>query len=463
MERVHIYHTNDIHSHLENWPRITAYLREESKRLKQENETVFSFDIGDACDRVHPLTEATDGKANIRLLNEVKYDAVTIGNNEGIGSSKKQLNHLYDEANFPVVISNLYDYKTGYPPEWAKIFHIIQTESGHKIGLFGLTAPFPTSYKPIGWNVKNPDEVIGDILELLSPLVDSIILLSHLGIGEDQRIAEMYPMISVIIGSHTHHLLPNGKKVRNTLLAAAGKYGQYVGHIELEIDENKIITAEATVKETATMKPPKNEKWIIEGYETKGHQLLNEQVIATIPSNYSVNWQGNSELVTLGLESLKEYAHTDAAILNAGLFMQPLIEGTVTKDALHQVLPHPMRILRCTLDGENLTRLIYEMEKNRLFLRNFPIKGIGFRGKVFGEICYNGVTYDKITGEVNWLGEPIEPAKQYTFATVDHFMFIPFFPTIEIIGTNEVLFPFFIRNVLGQYLKKHYPAKKSAE
>ena len=71
MERIHIYHTNDIHSHFENWPRISGYLREESKRLEQENETVFSFDIGDACDRVHPSTEATDGTANILLLNEV--------------------------------------------------------------------------------------------------------------------------------------------------------------------------------------------------------------------------------------------------------------------------------------------------------------------------------------------------------------------------------------------------------
>ncbi|MER2132742.1 MAG: 5'-nucleotidase C-terminal domain-containing protein [Carnobacterium inhibens] len=463
MERIHIFHTNDIHSHFENWPRISAYLRDESRRLEKENEAVFSFDIGDACDRVHPLTEATDGKANIQLLNEVRYDAVTIGNNEGIGSSKNQLNHLYDEANFPVVISNLVDENTGFPPEWAKVFHIVQTASGHKIGLFGLTAPFPTSYKPIGWNVKNPDEVIGDILELLTPLVDSVILLSHLGIGEDQRIAELYPMISVIIGSHTHHLLPHGKVVRNTLLAAAGKYGQYVGHIELEIEDNRIKKATATVKETVTIKAPLNEEQLIEGYEIKGHQLLNEQIVASIPSNYPVSWQGSSELVDVGLKALKEYANTDAAILNAGLFMQPLIEGTVTKDELHQVLPHPMRILRCTLDGENLIRVIYEMEKNRLFLRNFPIKGIGFRGKIFGEICYNGLAYDKMTGEVTWLGKPVEKTKHYTFATVDHFMFIPFFPTIEIKGENEVLFPYFIRNVLGQYLKKHYPADNVTE
>ena len=199
---------------------------------------------------------------------------------------------------------------------------------------------------------------------------------------------------------------------------------------------------------------------MIEGYEQKGHKLLNEQVIAATPATFPINWHGKSEIVEVGLEALKEYARTDAAILNAGLFMQPLVEGTVTKNDLHKILPHPMRILRCTLYGEDLIRMIYEMEKNRLFLRNFPIKGIGFRGKIFGEICYNGVAYDKITGEVSWLGKKVERTKRYTFATVDHFMFIPFFPTIEIKGENEVLFPYFIRNVVGQYLKNHYPTDK---
>ncbi|MEG2603235.1 MAG: metallophosphoesterase, partial [Carnobacterium sp.] len=82
MERVHIYHTNDLHSHFENWPRIEAYLAQQQKAHQEQKENVFTFDIGDACDRVHPLTEATDGQANIQLLNEGHYDAVTVGNNE---------------------------------------------------------------------------------------------------------------------------------------------------------------------------------------------------------------------------------------------------------------------------------------------------------------------------------------------------------------------------------------------
>ncbi|HFM7627061.1 TPA: bifunctional metallophosphatase/5'-nucleotidase, partial [Enterococcus faecium] len=55
--------------------------------------------------------------------------------------------------------------------------------------------------------------------------------------------------------------------------------------------------------------------------------------------------------------------------------------------------------------------------------------------------------------------KPIDLNKNYTFTTVDHLMFVPFFPTIEIAGKNEFLFPEFIRSVVGDYLKAHYPIK----
>ncbi len=58
-------------------------------------------------DRAHPLTEATDGQFNVTLMNQIHYDGVTIGNNEGLGNSKEQLIHLYDHANFDVILGNL--------------------------------------------------------------------------------------------------------------------------------------------------------------------------------------------------------------------------------------------------------------------------------------------------------------------------------------------------------------------
>ncbi|HAJ55057.1 MAG TPA: multifunctional 2',3'-cyclic-nucleotide 2'-phosphodiesterase/5'-nucleotidase/3'-nucleotidase, partial [Lactobacillus sp.] len=58
---------------------------------------------------------------------------------------------------------------------------------------------------------------------------------------------------------------------------------------------------------------------------------------------------------------------------------------------------------------------------------------------------------------VLWHGEPLVLERQYTFATVDNFLFIPFFPTIEIMGSNEFLFPKLIREVVGDYMAKVFP------
>ncbi len=82
-KKITILHTNDLHSHFENWPKIRRYLLTERQRYIAAGHTVLTFDIGDAMDRAHPLTEATNGQRNVSLMNEIGYDAVTIGNNEG--------------------------------------------------------------------------------------------------------------------------------------------------------------------------------------------------------------------------------------------------------------------------------------------------------------------------------------------------------------------------------------------
>ena len=79
METIHILHTNDIHSHLENWSRISDFLLTKKQQYQQQGDSVFLFDVGDAVDRVHPLTEATMGQANIALMNKIGYTAATIG------------------------------------------------------------------------------------------------------------------------------------------------------------------------------------------------------------------------------------------------------------------------------------------------------------------------------------------------------------------------------------------------
>ena len=84
MEKLVILHTNDLHSHFENWPKIRRFMLGTRAAEQAQGASVLAFDDGDAMDRSVPLTEATDGQINIQLLNEIGYDAVTIGNNEGM-------------------------------------------------------------------------------------------------------------------------------------------------------------------------------------------------------------------------------------------------------------------------------------------------------------------------------------------------------------------------------------------
>lgn len=460
MEEIVLFHTNDLHSHFENWPKIRRLVKAKRSLYQKEGKTVVTIDLGDFSDRCHPLTEATDGRANVAIMNTLAYDLVTIGNNEGIGNSKKQLEHLYDQATFEVVLANLEDPKTQTLPDFCQAYKIMTTKEGTKLGFIGLTAPFSLTYNPNGWTIKQVETVLPQLITEVAPQCDVLILLSHLGIDTDFMIAANYPEIQVILGSHTHHLFKDGEKINHVQLAAAGKYGQYMGEVHLFVDaDTKQVTSYAKTIETASLEEQATDAKEIAGYLTEGHRLLQAQQIAQIPETLSTDLRQPYAFITVALKALKEAGQTEAAVLNNGLFLADLPEGIINADQLHEALPHPMHLIKVTLKGSDMSRLIREMEKSRQFLRKFPIRGMGFRGKIFGELCYDGIRFERNSQTVFWQGKPIQPEQKYTLTTVDHFQFVPFFPTIELVGEVEFLFPDVLRTVVANYLHAHYPIK----
>src|SRR5699024_1057197 len=107
-EKLYFYYTNDLHSYFKNWSRVVGFLKNETAKREENNESYWIADIGDFVDRVHPIAEAFMGKANVELLNEAGYDLATIGNNEGITLSHDDLYTLYDNADFQLVCANLH-------------------------------------------------------------------------------------------------------------------------------------------------------------------------------------------------------------------------------------------------------------------------------------------------------------------------------------------------------------------
>ncbi|WP_251952852.1 bifunctional metallophosphatase/5'-nucleotidase [Levilactobacillus brevis] len=458
MERITILHTNDLHSHFENWPRIRRYLKTTRQQVMADGATVYTFDLGDHVDRVHPVSEATNGQQNIQLMNQIGYDGVTIGNNEGLGFVRAQLDHLYDHANFPVILGNLRTPDTHELPDWAIDHRLLTTAAGTRLLVLGLTAPYHLTYPLAGWQILDVQPTLAALLQRFAGQFNVCVLLSHLGLDVDRLLAKRFPQVTVIIGSHTHHLLPHGEHDHQSLLAAAGKFGRYIGKIELSITpDHQVKSAVASVTETATLPVADGDTAEITGLQDLGESILSEQRVANLPTAMEADPTGQPRLVREGLHAIAEYAGTQAAILNAGLFLQDLPSGVVNQNQLHQLLPHNMHVMTVTLSGYDLWRLVQEFELARLFLRRFPQKGMGFRGKIFGELNYLGLAYDAVTHQVTWRGEPLSPTRQYRIAMVDHYLFIPFFPTISIVGKNQILYDDLLREVFAQYLARHYP------
>ncbi|WP_117168976.1 bifunctional metallophosphatase/5'-nucleotidase [Paraliobacillus sediminis] len=458
-EDIFFYYTSDLHSHFENWPKITQFLNNKKLERMREKQSYWIFDNGDHMDRVHPISEALLGQGNVALLNQAKYDFVTLGNNEGITLEHHDLFQLYDAAAFSVVCANLTSLD-GVNPDWLKTSDQFETQSGIKIGIIGLTAPFHAFYDPLGWKVEDPYIGLERELIKLKDKTDIIILLSHLGINDDEWIADHYPAVDVIIGGHTHHLFRDGYKRNESILTAAGKYGHYVGEIILTWDHElqQLINKQAYATQIDHIEEDSETKQLIDKQSEIANIKL-EQPITMLTKPLVVSWNEETELIKDLTKTLLDWTKADIAMLNTGLLLESLPEGLVTYADIHRICPHPINPCVVTLKGQELIEVIRASLTK--FFTELEVQGFGFRGKVLGKMVYAGLEIkteidqdgEERLIEASWSSNPIDPKQTYTVATADMFTFGHLSPQIARSKSKRFFMPEFIRDLLVETLK----------
>lgn len=451
METIHILHTNDIHSHFEYWPQIHRLLLNKREEYEKCGEPVFLFDIGDHVDRSHPFTEGTSGKGNIQLLNAAQYDAVTIGNNEGITMAKAALNELYEDAQFDIVVGNLHDVNNEIP-EWAIPSTIYKTPSGTRIGVLGATAYYNQFYETLGWNIIPSREQLIVEAKTLAAHTDLIICLSHLGLPEDRLLAQECTEIDLILGAHTHHLLPEGELVNHSLLAATGKFGDFVGHVTLQYDKKAkcLIDKHAQLYRSADLPVDDADIKQLNDFLDVGKKALDEKLFYN-QTDLKQNLFAPSDLSSFFGRALIDYTGADCALFNAGIFLGSLDEGWVTKGDMHRVLPHPINVCTIQLSGAELLE-VYEQSLNEE-LAHIEVKGLGFRGTLMGALIHERLFMNR-WGTLFAGNQEVVPHQIYTLATLDMFTFGFFFPQFKD-SQKEYLMPDLIRDVLAKYGQKN--------
>ncbi|GFH42292.1 multifunctional 2',3'-cyclic-nucleotide 2'-phosphodiesterase/5'-nucleotidase/3'-nucleotidase [Lactococcus hodotermopsidis] len=438
-----IVHLNDLHSHFENYPKIKRFFAAQSAGFLD----VLRFDLGDNVDRSHPLSEATLGQANIALMNDLNLTAATIGNNEGLGLQKSSLNRLYDSANFPVILANLKD--KGRQPNWALEKMTIETSFGMTVDIFGLTAPYPLAYPLAGWEILDPMQVLSE--QLRDSQADFRILLSHVGWRFDDDAAAKFDNLDLILGSHTHHLYEYGRKVNGTMIAAAGRYGEHVGEITLYFDESfNCIRSEIFAENTRHLPSQVGDKELIQQLADRGHALLQTDKIMNLPSAISNDFP-QYEATHFVAEILGDFYQIPAVIINSGMIVKP-IPAQLTRDDLHEILPHSIRMVKFSVNGAELQKICFELYEISSFLKTQKIKGMGFRGKTFGDLVMVGLLVEN--GRVYYQDVLVSDTVTYDILVPDQYYFAAYFPILKNSGQADILFPRFMREIVADYLKE---------
>ena len=253
-----ILHTNDTHSCIFPLAKTLAdtaiadrggYLRRIAaiKQQRQLDPDLLLFDSGDFS-QGSPYYSLFKGDVEVSLMNQMRYDAATIGNHEfdfGIDNMAR----IFRMAKFPIVCAN-YDF-TGTVLEGIVKPYIVIKRKGIRIGVFGLSPALDGLVDPKncpGVRFLDPAETAQKMVDILrdKKKCDLVICISHLGwlyddTGDQNMISKTHG-IDLVLGGHSHTYFNNlrytdnidGKPIPDD---QNGKHAIYVGKMTLSMQK----------------------------------------------------------------------------------------------------------------------------------------------------------------------------------------------------------------------------------
>lgn len=450
-----ILHTNDTHDHLEafegkNGESLGGIARRATlfKQVEAERPNVLIFDAGD-CFQGTPVFTFFGGEADYKAMQAAGYDATTVGNHDldnGLGNLRKQARYLA----FPPLSCNLTD-DAGKPLfPTSRIFEA----GGLKVGVTGVMGE--NAYYAVakamreGVRFNDPDPILRkQVADLRAQGADLVVVLSHSGHEEELAMAKAVPGIDVIVGGHSHTLVPKPVPVvngdRTTLVLQAFQWGQYVGRLDLTVDAGKIQSYHGELLPvTDKLQPDPAVDALVKGYTEQIARQMNEVVGSS--KVYFANERksmGDAPIGNLITDVLREVTGADVAIMNSGGIRAPLPRGAIKRGDVFSMLPFENRLVRFKADAKLMQELADFVAAKLGDKGSLQIGGLAFHAK--------GGKASRVTVG----GKPLDPKRTYVVTTIDYLAngndgATVFTKARAVEPTGQL-----IRDAFFAYLKKH--------
>ena len=416
---VKIFHTSDVHGFyfpttvkgqtFGGFATFAGYLENQTKPY-------LLLDSGDFTSGTYEAKKSK-GEYSVDFINELGYNAVTLGNHENDFKDDALLrNNAALKAD--LLVLNAEDRQTKKYPAHIKPYAFYNI-NGYKIAVIGVGKEFSSNSKYI--KINKPRKLLKKaVAEVKSQNPDAIILLIHDSAQDDKHETAYTTVklteglgIDLVLGGHAHKIIQN-KKAGNTVFAESGTALRGITKATLTFDDKtkKLtdIKTEYVLMDNEKIKPSKN----MLAFAEKRLDKKMEIVIGKAQENISnkpgtANGGVDSYLGDLFCDIVKNATGAEIAVINSGAIRTSVQAGDITNRVIEEILPFQNKIMKVKVDGKFIEKLVRKSLKENSSLFQYS----GLKAKYFFK--NNRVKIIEIL--VN--GQPLNNAQIYTLAVPD--------------------------------------------
>lgn len=465
--RLTIYHLNDFHGHLAHLTpegetpvisRIAWQVRKHQQSVQDvPNRGVMFFSSGDDLmgsifDELLSTSQQDFGvHASYHLYSAIGMDGVCLGNHDFDMGLKQLKTAIHNNANFPIFAANLRCPMLKDVCFPAAIYY----HKGIRISVIGLVTAAELKISDSACFVTDPIPVAKNLVSLLRPHCDVLIILSHIGYSlansavpmkhaGDVELANSLPpgSVDLIIGAHSHdELNKEGLSPKNVIngipIVQTGMSGRFLGQVDIKISHKDTAVYQAKLIPVETIPiDTEFEQDMVTPIVAQARSLFDQTLGVTSNDSMMIgdvvtarcdtgeipiaNFIVDALVSRLKLAEIPvDLAMIDASSLHQGLRSS----GTITYGDWFKIMPYADTLRIFTLTGQELMDLLHD-NAQRVDLPNEPRteRGFLFFSK---DLRYNILIADNRANarasEVTFKGKPLESLldKQFHLVSTD--------------------------------------------
>ena len=209
-------------------------------RADRGDDQVLFLDGGDTWQGSYTALK-TNGQDMVDCMKLLKPDAM-VGHWE-FTLGEDRVKEIIDDMGYAFLASNIFDNEWDEPVfDSTAMFE----KGGVKVAVIGQAMPYTPIANPRWMFPKwsfgiRPETLQDNVDNARADGAEVVVLLSHDGFDVDRKLAGVVNGIDVILTGHTHDAIPQAIEIGNTLLLSSGSHGKYLGRVDLEVKDGKVV------------------------------------------------------------------------------------------------------------------------------------------------------------------------------------------------------------------------------